>query len=143
VVPTLKRLPRNPKGVVAFEVNEYADAFMFDLRSSGIRFPRSDAVNEYLLRIRGDKILDTAELMISDRVERLAYVTQVCYFKSKVILCRIYLDPTNHEFVKYILFVTLNRGLARVLSEYLERLGWKRILLFDIARKREFSITRY
>ena len=143
MVLTSRRLPRNPKGVVAFEVNDFAEAFMFDLKSSGIRFPRSDVVNDYLMRIKGYEILDTAELMISDRVESLAHMTQVCYFKSRIILCRIYLDPTNHEFIRYVLFVTLNRGLARVLSERLEKLGWKRVLLFDIARKREYSITKY
>jgi hypothetical protein len=116
-------------GVAIFEVNRDMDVVMLDLENAGLnRLDFTDVDPEYLIHI------NNAEEEFSFIIGRFRSTRDYFFELSdeKMILVRFYMSSRNN--VRLAVLVSLRAGILRAVARRLERLGWRRKLIFEIRR---------
>ncbi len=114
-------------GVAIFSLRKDLDVVLLDLQVAGMRSIIEDLGDDYL------KLITIVERefgkLLPHGVPHVDYLGEV---NKKTVLIRVYRDQEGKA--TRVLIIGLRGGALRVLARRLEKLGWHRMLLFEIRR---------
>lgn len=118
-------------GIVVFEVDKDIDAVMMDMDNVGLTVLEfTDVDPEYLMYLnRAESEFSFVLGKFKSRSIR-DYIFEVS--EGKVILSRFYMSSRSN--VRFVMIVGLRAGILRAVARRLERLGWRKRLMFEIRR---------
>jgi len=114
-------------GVAIFSLRKDPDVALLDLQVAGIRNMVRELDEEHL------KLITIVERefakILPHKTDHIDYIGEM---NRRTLLVRMYRDEEGK--VNRVLVVALRGGALRALSRRLERLGWHRMLLFEIRK---------
>lgn len=114
-------------GIAIFSVNRDLDVVLFDMESIGMKSHDVETIHYSLLNQAEREFKEIVSTYEKARDYVLSY-------NGKLILVRFFLKNGNR--VSKAILVSTRCGIIRGIVKKLEKLGWKRMLMFEIRRIR-------
>jgi len=120
---------RSLRGVAVFRVSRDADVVGIDLGLAGVKFSENYSTQRYKYYF---SLLDDIIAGVDIPTSGIYHRDYLCYHRRIPILCRVYFSRRSLK-VEYVVLATFYPGLLAKISKMLEKAGWKRIFLLEIA----------
>ncbi len=128
------RISRQLKAVAVFEVKRDERLVLIDLKVVGLKYSGKRGLGRYSRYfLYFDELAEN--LGIGDY---LASKDVVLYYRSKTVLCRMYVGPSKT--VRYVVLASFQPGVLSKIVTKLEENFWKKVFLLEIVRIRRPSV---
>ena len=124
------------KGVAVFEVDKDHSVVMLELQSIGLNTVVKRKSN--LIRVALNAIAEIERYVksrASDVGRRKEYIMVVGRKRRQYLVCIMYMYLKAPWRVKFVILVSFAPGILKRMSIRLENMGWRRMLLFEYAKR--------